>query len=262
MPIGGGVPVDPDLRVSLVVAGVAAALSLLLGAFSRVDVLPLLIRAVALGIFLGALAFGCLFLLRRFVPEIFDASSGDVPFDERGQGSGGEEGVEGSLGDEGRIGGAVDIVLGADDDDSMLSPVDGPPSGFPAMVPAARGASGGDDDLAPAELGDEVAEVPGGGDAEVTLLEEAPAGDGLPQGAAAMPSRSAIGADDLDILPDMDSVAVGFLDSGGGDSSSYSFREESTPSVSRKASGKGSDGADPAALALAVRTLLKRDQKG
>lgn len=87
---------DTDLRASLIASGVAAILSIIVGAISGVGFLALVLRALVGGLVFGGLVYGALLLIRRFLPEFFDrqAEDGGMP----------------------EMGGNLDIVLPGDDE--------------------------------------------------------------------------------------------------------------------------------------------------
>jgi len=79
--------------------------------------------------------------------------------------------------------------------------------------------------------------------------------------------RSAVGFDELDVLPDLDGFSDSFTASefsSGGSSAERSNGE--SPAVSKRgvspAPRNAQGNLDSVALAQAVRTILKRDQKG
>jgi len=276
--------VDTDLRVSLVAAAAAVALSALVGALSGVSFGALAARALVAGIVFGGLAYGALYLARRFFPGL--SPGGDEPADQ------GEEGHE------------VDIVLPGEGPESLFgrSPGEGPeaasdaedvePIGVSSAVADAAGAEAADAGTpivaglgrAPADPRAAARTSPGPGVREArheVVEESAEIGSLLgPEeeeggGVAALPSGpSSSGSaafDDLDVLPDLDgfsdSFAAGEISdiAGTGDAASSSL----APPVARgpaapRGGGSGSraESLDPASLAQAVRTILKRDQKG
>ena len=70
------------------------------------------------------------------------------------------------------------------------------------------------------------------------------------------------GLDDLDVLPDLESLTDGFISvQGGNRESSPPHQDYEDPEPRRRESGGSGQAADPAMLAQAVRTLLKRDQE-
>ena len=70
---------ETDLRASLIGGGVATILSVLVGLVAGVSALALLVRALVGGLAFGALVFGAIFLMRRFVPELFQGEVEDLP---------------------------------------------------------------------------------------------------------------------------------------------------------------------------------------
>ena len=254
--MGGGLSVESDLRASLVVGAVAAGLSLLVGLLSRVDFLPLLVRALVFGIVFGGLGWAVLYFLRRYLPDLFDdgarSSAEPAGFEtEAADGGGGETGSV--------LGSEVDIVLGPDDDEALLATGGEHGSGREGTASPARAGRG---PAVGAEVED-AEDVDMEDDGAPSLIEPAVRSvESAPMGAA-MPARASMGVDELDILPDLDSLSESFVGAGGDHDTGSSFAStESGSNESRGRTGGTGAGADPAALALAVRTLLKRDQKG
>jgi hypothetical protein len=241
--------VDTDLRASLIASGAAAVLSILVGIISGVEFLPLMLRALLGGLAFGGVVFLALFLLRRFLPELFGAQ---------------EEA-------EKPLGGNVDIVLPGE--------VPEPISGAEARDEAAEDVEAVVDEAPPRRPGRAAAAAPaddGGDEAEAGLSEDVSpfVADSLLDGppadedegaavaaaaaAAAKPLRNHGGLDDLDVLPDLESLSDGFSTSAEADGTSV---HEYGESERRPKEGGSRGDADPAVLAQAVRTLLKRDQE-
>ncbi len=238
---------DSDLRAPLIAAAAAAVVSSLVGVFSRVGFTALAIRALLFGVFFGGLTWGALVLLKRFLPELFEGEAAVDGFAATGF-------AEGSAAEGESMGGTVDIVLDEDGEPFL--------NAAPAPLPV----DGEDEDGEKVDIAED-ADVEtavlseDGGEAVLDVAESRPKGRPAVPLAGAMPSRQASGVDDLDVLPDLDSLSGSFVDSAT-DSSYSSAKGGASSSDSRGSSGKAANGADPATLALAVRTLLKRDQKG
>jgi len=238
--------VNADLRVSLLVGSVAVGLSMLVGIIARVSFLPLLLRGLVFGAVFGGLAWGVISLLRSSVPDLFESGGG-----REGEGAF-PQAAEDFAGEE--LGGAVDIVL--DDDEG------------PSTLAAAT--AGG---MQAAQLLDEAGIVDVETSGEFVEADRSDLGfaetlrAASPVQAEALPSRSPSGIDELDILPDLDAFSGSF---GALDLPSGASEEGYAPSSETKGGGSvsgaspmvGPGGSDPATLAMAVRTLLKRDQKG
>jgi hypothetical protein len=234
--------VDADLRASLFVALGAALLSALVGALAGVLAGWLLLRALIFGAVMGAAALGIVRLARTFFPGLIPDSDGE------GRESGGQAFAAGAA--EAPAGSRVDIVL-----------------------PGGEAEAESFDADAEVEEADLVEEArPEAGDGEPTMAEEPSLLDDRGPAASSAPAmppahmgsagdaRAPEGIDDLDVLPDLDGftdsfAAAEFSSSGGAPASARAAPEDS-------ASSRTSDGLDPASLAKAVRTILKRDQKG
>lgn len=227
-----------DLRASLVAAIAAAALSGLVGIIAGVGFFILLLRAIVGGLVMGAAVYAGILVLRKAVPGIFesdDASSAGAVYDPAASPE---------------MGANVDIVL-------------------PGEAPDPEAIIAGAEPIA-AKPFFESDEDPGFVD-EVRLLEpegeESSVEAAIPSAAGAETERRpSLGIEDLDVLPDLDGFSGSFDSTEfgvGGSSAERSDRSPAGNSNSRMSGSKaGQDGADPAALAQAVRTILKRDQKG
>jgi len=248
--------VNTDLRASLIASGAAALLSAIVGAASGVAFLPLLLRAILGGLVIGGLVFGAFALARRFMPELF------------------EEAAEAPSSDSG-LGTAVNIVLPAEEpevgagkeDFGSLEPAegvappetaDGPAPLEPFPGPGKRAES------APSRPAQAAYEEDSayGGESLLDGPEEA-----SPVESAELPSFSDSpireGLEDLDVLPDLDSLSDSFAESSSpARTEAADERRGASSFAGGKASASGAAGSDPALLAQAVRTLLKRDQKG
>lgn len=243
---------DKDLRASLVAAGSAAALSALVGAFAGVGIITLFLRAIVGAMLIGAAVYGAIMLLRSLLPGLL---------------SEGEKADDFELphgGDEPEKGTNVDIVLPGEtaatesyveaDEISDYVPIARPGAGNAKSRVAAE-------DLLDAEA-TELFPVD-----EASLLD-AEAGDAV----AAMPvassrdqgRRPSVGFDDLDVLPDLEGFSDSFTASefNTGGSSAANSQQKSYGAQGSNGARSGQEGLDPASLAQAVRTILKRDQKG
>lgn len=233
---------NADLRASLLVGAVAAGLSMLVGFIARVLFVPLLLRAVLFGLLFGGLTWGVSALLRSYVPDLFD-----------GSGKEGEGRYSEAEASEEQLGSAVDIVLDGADDEILAAEDLGGERFIPEGI---REEAGGEavTDVSP------LADFPG------TIAASSPVADFSEEGEkpSIVPSRQMTGMDELDILPDLDALAGSY---GGFDLAFPGGSEEYSQSTSvdesrQGSSTRGSGGSDPATLAAAVRTMLKRDQKG
>ena len=244
---------------------------MLVGAVSGVGFLAIVLRALAGGIVFGAIVYGALVLFRRFLPELL---------------SGGAE----SEAAEPLLGGAVDIVLPgeepgtaaeADFQASNLGPqpaeaaigmgaeAAGPEAmaaaperpARAAVSPVASRTRRSPAFAAEEEEAEDVTQYLGESLIDSDGPEEAQAADLSPSSQAQQVPlmRSSDGLDDLDVLPDLESLSDGFSSSmaGGGMPPAPDVSE---PDRRPRESGRRGD-ADPAMLAQAVRTLLKRDQE-
>jgi hypothetical protein len=233
--------VDKDLRASLAAACGAAALSALVGVIAGVGFFVLVLRALVCGLLLGAAVYCGILFLKRALPGIADASPAAAARTE----------TESAAAPE--LGANVDIVLPGEAEE-----VDDPGAGAESLV---------------ARLIPE-------GPAEAEYVEEGSLLEPELQGAEAEPAippnanpdherrPPTVGFDELDVLPDLDGFADSFTASEFARGGSQETAERSSGSRGNGSGGgssgarSGQEGADPAALAQAVRTILKRDQKG
>ena len=234
---------DSSLRASAFAGLGAFVLSSIVAAFSRVPFGALFFRALLSGIGFACLCYLGLWMLRRFMPELFDDSARASPV---GAGSG--------------IGSIVDIVLpGGDEeghDGDSVSSVN-----YTNDIVADVMAPGFQASLSSGEIEQEVANLR----ADV-LIPNDPS-DTAADSRSDMLLRPSVSLDELDTLPDLDGMSDSFAglpsassDTAGGQSGDESSRfgvSESMPTA-----GSPNAGQDPAALAKAVQTLLRRDQKG
>lgn len=264
---------DTDLRASLIASGAAAILSMLVGVISGVGFLAIVLRALAGGIVFGAVVYGAFFLFRRFLPEMFSSGDGaetgepvvggtvDIVL----QGEGPEETLGAGQGltdlDSAAIGTGTDLEAGLASNlvgtpepaqqRSARSPV--PPAPARGRQPAVLAAEEEEaEDVSPF-AGESLIDGDGSEEGEAEAFPQ-------PQPSArASLARSSDGLDDLDVLPDLESLSEGFPSSmgGGGPAPAHEFPE----SDHRPSDGGRRGDTDPAMLAQAVRTLLKRDQE-
>lgn len=241
---------DKDLRASLVAAGSAAALSALIGLFAGVGFGTLVFRALLCAILIGVAVYGGILLLRNLLPGVLNEGGVAEDFDAL---SGGDE-----------RGTNIDIVLPGE---AASSASFAGPEEIPGY--AATGRSGGGFDRV--GLGGERPDLDETA-TELTPVDETSLldpDDG--RGVAAIPFnpgydralRPSAGFDDLDVLPDLEGFSDAFT------ASEFSSGSSSDAVVPAKGGGQGlsgskagPEGLDPASLAQAVRTILKRDQKG
>lgn len=210
----------------------------------------MLLRALALGIGFALAAYGTVALFRRFLPELFEDYAPAPAADEPG----GRVNIVLPEGDayEGRAAmrPAVDVEPLDEDgprrDEAAAAP--GPAYGGAAYASAA-----------------EPAGAPSGEAEFESLREEVKAirdEDLVPAQAAPRPAepggpRPSVGVDELDVLPDLDSLSDSFLAPIGDSPEDGGYAGRPSPPE-----GGGGDAGDAAAMAKAIQTILRRDQKG
>ncbi|MBN2873843.1 MAG: hypothetical protein JXM71_02015 [Spirochaetales bacterium] len=238
---------DSSLRASAFAGVGAFVLSIIVAVFSRVPLGVLVLRALASGIGFGALVFGAQVLMRRFLPELFD---GYTP-----------EAAEASP----SMGSLVDIVVSGGDE--VLT--DLPPAERSGEAPLAMERDDAvphrPETIDPQALAREVADL-----RQDVLVSAESAESGVDSGGSSAP-RPSVALDELDTLPDLDSLSDSFSETGLGgapydDDTPGGQGMDATarigPSDSMPSAGAPDAGKDPAVLAKAVQTLLRRDQKG
>jgi hypothetical protein len=236
--------VNTDLRASLIASGAAALLSAFVGVLFGVAFLPLLLRAIIGGLVIGSLVYGGFSLAHRFMPELF------------------EEGTEEAAQDSG-LGSRVDIVLPAEGPEVEGEKVNliSPESTIEANAPDTQAEP---EPFASSEAKRQPYEEDAGLGGESLL--DGPDEASPVESVDAPPlfdSSLREGLDDLDVLPDLDSLSDSFAESPPSARTEDAAERRGTyGSTGNKASASGAAGSDPALLAQAVRTLLKRDQKG
>ncbi len=213
-----------DIRVMTIAAGAAFLVSALTGFASQVAFGALMLRAVLSGAAFAALGAGASFLARKFLPEMYGEplASESVSLNPDLPGT------------EHRL----NIVLpGGDEAAADVEP----------LTEASDPGSVGEEDLRNLER--DAAEF--GTDSLVPEEET----DQPDQSASARPPAS---FDDLDVLPDLDGLSDVFS------SASHEDIGAGEPPARDPISTTGAsrDGVDAVAMAQAVRTLMKRDQKG
>lgn len=236
-----------DLKPCAIAAAAAFLVSALLGFFWGVGAAALLVRAVLSAAFFFGFVAGVQVLVARFLPELLNPSGAAELGEsyEEAPAAGGR--VDLSVGDEADGGGLSFSREAAADrsDDEELESVDASPL-YAAPAGTANSSPGLDQE----------------GEGGYTVSGSAAAA--RTEAAAARPP-DLIG--DVDVLPDMESLSDSFitpvnLDSGSErDSDSAGPPSRSSAGASRSSSG-GSDDFDAKEMAMAIQTILKRDEKG
>jgi hypothetical protein len=246
-----------NLKLSVIAAGAAFVLSLIIGFISRAAFFHILLRALASGglfFFLSAFAY---WVISQFVPELLDlgeddASPGGLPLP----------------------GSNVDITVDSaeDEDTDMLPPLDqqytgaqaapetaqdGVPELFsPAPPPGQSSANTGANQAL--DLGDQDGYTNGG----VSVNAGAPGAK--PEGtlAAAIPGT----ADMVDTLPDLELLSTAFAPSEEEEAGEEAFIPTDIGGISGSPQGKKSSAGqgdfNVKEMAQAIQTILKKDEKG
>lgn len=246
---------DKDLRASLVAAGSAAALSVLIGVFARVGFFTLLFRAMIGALLIGAVVYCGILLLRSLVPGLFSTNEPEQEFDAL-RGGDSEKGANVDIVLPGETA-APESYLGADEN-SGYSPIGRSGKAFPGARHEGSGENAPDAEAAELAPVDEASLL----DIDASDVEAVAA---MPVGSSPEKGhRPSGGFDDLDVLPDLEGFSDSFTASEfrSGGSSAANNQQKSYGEHGPPGSRPGQESLDPASLAQAVRTILKRDQKG
>ncbi len=213
-----------DIRIMTIAAGAAFLISALTGLVSQVAFGALLLRAAVSGAAFAALGAGASFVARQFLPELY----GESPSQE----------TDSPVPSSADPGHHLNIVLpGGDEAAEEVEEL--PEASDPGSV--------GEEDLR--DLERDAAEI--GTDSLVPAEEASEA----PPSVSARPPAT---FDDLDVLPDLDGLSDVFSAAAHEDIDAGEAPARDPISTT----GASRDGVDAVAMAQAVRTLLKRDQKG
>ncbi len=216
-----------EIRFVVIAASGAFILSVLTGLFSQVAFLPLLLRAFLSGAGFAALAAGAAFLARKFLPELLGEASLPEPSVRAAAPSSEPEHQ-------------LNIVLPGEGEEV--------PEELPAVPETLNPAKVGDVDLQ--EFEREAEEI--GTD---SLVPREPAENEATEETAARPPAS---FEDLDVLPDLDGLSDVFSTAANEEIGAG----EAPAGDPISTTGASRDGVDAVTMAQAIRTLLKRDQKG
>jgi hypothetical protein len=237
------------MKLSAAAAGAAFLLSFLLGLISGATFLFVLIRAAIFGALFFGFAVAVHMLLSRFLPELLGLS--------------GTEAKEG----ESEVGSRIDLVV--DDDGGRMEAAsetierprkrvatDEEAEDIEAFLPA----DGVDEGAAQAS---EAVGLDQGSEGRYT---ERKGTDGAPfttGGKGAEPALPPGLIDDVDVLPDLETMSDSFVSPLVEDAAQRSANETfpSKASSTFQVTESGSE-FDPREMAAAVQTILKRDQKG
>lgn len=232
---------DSSIRASAFAGIGAFALSIIVALLYRVPFGALLLRALLSGLGFAALTYASIWLLNKFLPEIFDASPSSPSID-------------------GSVGRLVDIVLPGAEAGEALVEGDGLMDSRSAETSRARIEQTSPHSLDSGDLEREVASL-----RSDALIAHDPS-DGSSSGGGMAP-RPSVALDELDTLPDLDGFGDSFVESLPGESTTTEGNDRDASrfmgsSDSMPTAGAPDAGKDPAVLAKAVQTLLRRDQKG
>jgi hypothetical protein len=265
--MGGSSGLDTGIRVSIGAGIFAFVLSAITALFSRIPFGILILRALLLGLVFAVLAFALNLLLRRLLPELFESSSSSDSLLSESRSN-----------DDQATGNVVNIVLPGGEDGAVevealdyhsdqsnqdSDSVRSSDSGFRAVSPiAAKDESFlQTGESSSADLAREVGQIRQGA---LESTNQAAATNGAAR-SGSIP-RPRVSVDDLDVLPDLDSLSESFAEAVPGSYETLGNSSESDISYSSGSFSGGAasskEGGDPVVIAKAVQTLLRRDQKG
>ncbi len=260
------------MEINWKVGGITAAAAFVISIFSAgisgVSFGLLLLRAIISAVVFGALGTGVYLLIKQQLPELFGAAPADTGEKDKDIGSN----VDIVLDDD--ISNAEVVGAGTEDDDSDIPEAEAvnedeqdvndreshPPAGAAAEsehdeAPADGGFDAEADSEEISELEAAEAEEDTEEDSLVEEVEEVEE-NGVEEDSADNTAASGSGIDpavDVDRLPDLENFSDTFVNTDTPEDSSGGTTMDSLES-------NENDGQDPAVIARAVRTVLKRDQ--
>jgi hypothetical protein len=250
----GGGNILFDIKLGVGAAGAAFILSLLVGLVSGAGFIIVLVRALVFAALFFGLSFGAQKLLALFVPELL--------------GLPGAQEVE----PDSEIGSRIDVVVG---DETEGPTIEG---SVAAEAPRKRAVIEDDEGEEAEEIAGFLPEDGIGGAAAAATdevgLDQGSEGrytekrdtDGVANtfgGKGVEPALPSGLIDDVDVLPDLDSMSDSFVSPLVEEATERSSAESFSPRLSSasRSSETGGD-FDPREMAAAIQTILKRDQKG
>lgn len=259
----------PNIKIIGACAIFAFVISLLSGIIGGVGFFTILIRALLGAVLFGILSGGIAMLLERMIPELFEAAGTEDT------GNGEPEHAEN--------GSNVDITL--DEEAESYSPSPDSSGGMEAASsPAASETAAAGAEASTETAEGEAAQQSDSREEEDQFVEEvaenggAESGDSasfLPPDEGDQGSEGAEGFEEVDSLPDLEDFADSFEgvaasqeegSSGGAASNSSAGSSGGLSNLGGGASSSSvdvnGDQHDPATVAKAVRTLMKKDQEG
>lgn len=247
-----------DPKISSAAAGAAFILSLLLGLLSGASLLYALLRAAVFAAVFFVLSAIAYWLITQFIPELLNTSSADAVAAAEGIAEGGQ------MDEVGFLGRRVNFAVGDD------------PEGSYAVI----GGDAAKDGDASEELGG-IGGYVSAGDEEPELAGFTERGAALDQNTedgytekvsvrgqtanakSAAPALPSGLLDEVDVLPDLESMSDSFISPIVGEEESGDLAGPVSSKSQGSAVSLGSGGTfDSRELASAIQTILKRDQKG
>lgn len=239
-----------DPKISAIAAGAAFILSFLIGIISGAGFVYILVRALIFAAVFFVLASLAYWLVTQFIPELMN---GENPDTER-------------AGDQ-ALGQNVDLSVD-DEHDISYRAASGPDAGAETEETESimdNEKNDEDADILDTEVGDNPAaagtfsspldqnDIEGYTDNDVSESEKTGASPALPLDVV----------EDVDALPDLESMSDSFISPIGEESENDDAKADTVSLYSGTKTSRSSDGSfDPREMASAIQTILKRDQKG
>ncbi len=237
------------MKLGFVAAGSAFLLSVLVGLVSGAGFLAVIVRAVFFAALFFGLFFGGRVLVSRFLPELVGQSGEESPESEEGLGS------------------RIDVVVG-DEEAGIVAAAGDPGDRIRARADAEAEEAEEIEAFMPNDFAAEkadAAESAGldlGSEGRYTETQNATGAFGPPRGKRAEPALPPGLIDDVDVLPDLDSMSDSFVSPLMEDATEGSSGEPASRSYSAPRAAETGGDFDPREMAAAIQTILKRDQKG
>lgn len=229
----------PDKKIVLWSAAFAAVLAFISGLFGRVSFAVVLLRTLMGAAAFGAFAFGIAFLLKQFIPELFETAAESA--------AGGDSAKDSEHTDTSRSGSNLNIVLEGEEPSFAVEGNE--------EVSASTQTGDGDNEFIEEIREDDVHED-GGSE------QKSAAGNTVKASNAEEPGDILDDYGDLsdvDTLPDLEEFSDSF-ESVAASQDGDTFSEKNRDSDNKVDMLEGQH--DPATVAKAVRTIIRRDQEG
>ena len=229
----------PDKKIVLWSAAFAAILAFISGLFGRVTFAVVLFRTLLSAAAFGVFSFGIAFLLKQFIPELFETAVESA--------AGGQSAGESEHADTSHSGGNLNIVLEGEEPSFTIE------GGEDSSGSTQTGDS--DNEFIEEIREDDVQET--GGSGQKSASENTVQSSTSEEPGDILDDYGDIS--DVDTLPDLEEFSDSF-ESVAASQDGDTFSEKSRDSDNKVDMLEGQH--DPATVAKAVRTIIRRDQEG